>query len=137
MWTCPTCSRTFRNTNQMHTCKKVDKEAFFLRRPEHFRELYETIKEQTQKFGDFREEAVPPDVIFFKTKSTFLAVKVKKKWLDIEFFLDHLEDVPPVKKYLQTSKRRFFHVVSIDSEEDIDRQLLDWIKASYDLITNV
>ncbi len=136
MWTCPTCARAFRNTNQMHTCKTVNKESFFLRRPLHFRALYETIKKQTRAFGDFREEAVKPDVIFFKTKSTFLAVKVKKKWLDIEFFLDHLEDVPPVKKYLQTSKRRFAHLVSIDSEEDIDRQLLDWIKASYELITN-
>ena len=136
MWTCPKCNRTFRNTNQMHTCKKVDKESFFLRRPPHFRELYETIRKHTQALGEFREEAVPPDVIFFKTKSTFLAVKVKKKWLDIEFFLDHLEDVPPVKKYLQTSKRRVVHLVSIDSEEDIDRQLLDWIKASYKLITN-
>jgi hypothetical protein len=73
-------------------------------------------------------------VIFFKTQSTFLAVKVKKKWLDIQFFLDHLEDVPPVKKYLQTSKRRFAHLVSIDEEADIDGQLRSWMKASYELI---
>lgn len=136
MWTCPKCTRTFRNTNQMHTCNLVDKELFFLQRPPHFRDLYETIKKETLKFGEFREEAVNPDVIFFKTKSTFLAIKIKKKWIDIEFFLDHLEDVPPIKKYLQTSKHRFAHLLSIDSEEDIDLQLLDWIKASYDLISN-
>ncbi len=88
------------------------------------------------EFGKFREEAVLPDVIFFKTKSTFLAVKVKKAWLDIEFFLDHLEDEAPVKKYLKTSKHRFAHLVSIDGKEDIDQQLIDWIKASYDLITS-
>ncbi|HFA51365.1 MAG TPA: hypothetical protein ENJ95_20310 [Bacteroidetes bacterium] len=135
MWTCPSCNRTFRNTNQMHTCKKVDMESFFLRRPPHFRGLYELIKKKTEMFGDFREEAVPPDVVFFKTKSTFLAVKIKKKWIDIQFFLDHLEDVPPVKKHLQTSKRRIAHLVSVDCEEDIDRQLMDWIKASYELIS--
>lgn len=135
MWTCPKCNRQFRNTNQIHTCKLVDKETFFLRRPAHFRDLYKTIKSYVTSLGNFREEAVEPDVIFFKTKSTFLALKVKKAWLDIEFFLDHLEDVPPVKKYLQTSKRRFAHLVSIDSKEDIDHQLLDWIRASYELIS--
>jgi len=136
MWTCPTCHRQFRNTNQNHTCKLVDKETFFLNRPPYFRQLYNTIKDYVFELGEFREEAVLPDVIFFKTKSTFLAVKVKKAWLDIEFFLDHLEDVPPVKKYLQTSKHRYAHLVSIDGMEDIDQQLLDWIRASYKLIAD-
>lgn len=135
MWTCPTCQRSFRNKNQQHTCKLVDKELFFHRRPSHFRDLYTQIKDMVSEWGEFREEAVEPDVIFFKTKSTFLAIKVKMKWLDIEFFLDHLEDVHPVKKHLQTSKRRFAHVVSIDSEEDLTPQLLAWINASYELIT--
>ncbi len=136
MWTCPKCQRTFRNTGQAHSCKLVDKASFFARRPAHFKKLYQIIKNKVKSLGEFREEAVLPDVIFFKTKSTFLAIKVKKAWLDIEFFLDHLEDVPPVKKYLQTSKRRFVHVVSIDEEEDIDRQLMDWISDSYHLITS-
>jgi len=134
MWTCPTCHRKFRNTNQAHSCTLADKESFFLSRPPHFRKLYYIIEDYVKNCGEFREEAVSPDVILFKTKSTFLAVKVKKAWLDIEFFLDHLEDVPPVKKYLQTSKRRFAHLVSIDDEEDIDQQLLDWIHESYKLI---
>ncbi len=134
MWTCPKCKRVFRNTNQAHTCKLVDKESFFLRRPAHFRKLYQIIKDNVKNLGEFREEAVLPDVIFFKTKSTFLSIKIKKAWIDIEFFLDHLEDVQPVKKYLQTSKHRFAHLVSIDDEEDIDCQLMDWIKESYNLI---
>ena len=136
MWTCPNCHRKFRNTNQSHTCKLVDKESFFLNRPAHFKDLYQIIKAQAQKLGEFREEAVAPDVIFFKTKSTFLAIKVKKAWLDIEFFLDHLEDVPPVKKFLQTSKHRVAHLVSIDEMADIDHQLLTWIKESYQLISS-
>ena len=134
MWSCPKCHRNFRNSNQYHTCRLVNKESFFERRPPHFKSLYEAIKNQVKELGEFREEAVLPDVIFFKTKSTFLAIKVKKAWLDIEFFLDHLEEEPPVKKFLQTSKRRFAHLVSIDEEEDIDKQLIDWIKASYTLI---
>ncbi len=136
MWTCPKCQRSFRNTNQAHSCRRVDKDRFFDRRPPHFKDLYKTIQERVAEFGSYREEAVLPDVVFFKTKSTFLMVKIKMAWIDIEFFLDHLEDEPPVRKYLQTSKNRVVHLVSIDSEEDIDDQLLTWIKASYDLISN-
>ncbi len=85
--------------------------------------------------GEYREEAVPPDVIFFKTKSTFLGIKVKKDQLHVEFFLDHLENVPPVSKYLQTSKHRVVHLVPVDRPEDINKQLVNWIKESYKLIS--
>lgn len=136
MWTCPECRRVFRNTNQMHTCDLVDIEKFFDNRPPHFRELYKSIQSFVTGLGEFREEGVKPDVIFFKSKSTFMAIKVKKKWMDIEFFLDHLEDVHPVKKYLQTSKNRVAHIVSIDCTEDLNAQLLGWIKESYGLITH-
>jgi len=134
MWLCPKCQRSFRNTNQLHTCKLVDKQDFFRKRPEYLYKLYKSIHKEVSAFGDFREEAVAPDVIFFKTKSTFLAVKVKSKWLDIEFFLEKVEDAPPVKKFLQTSKNRAAHIVSIDEAEDIDKQLIDWMRRSYRLI---
>ncbi|TNE49416.1 MAG: hypothetical protein EP344_18205 [Bacteroidetes bacterium] len=97
-------------------------------------ETYRKIMAHVEQWGAYREETVPPDVIFLKTKSTFGAIKVKKDHLDVEFFLDHLEDIPPVAKYLQTSKRRFFHLVPVDHPDDVDTQLLAWLKASYDLI---
>jgi len=97
--------------------------------------LYDKIVKQVRKFGEYREETVQPDVIFFKTKSTFLAVKVKRDHLDVEFFLDHLEDVPPVSKYLQTSKNRVAHIVPVDTSEEVNEQLINWIKTSYLLVS--
>ena len=120
----------------MHSCRLVTKESLFENRSETIRQLYELLISEVRKFGDFREECVPPDVIFMKTKSTFLMLKIKKKWIDVEFFLEKLEDVPPVKKYLKTSKNRVVHVVSIDEPEDVDEQLIDWIRRSYELISN-
>jgi len=67
----------------------IDKEDLFKKRPQELKALYKKVFEIVKKFGAFREETVSPDVIFFKTKSTFLAVKVKKDHLEIEFFLDH------------------------------------------------
>jgi hypothetical protein len=107
----------------------------FEKRPPELKKLYDRIVKEVKKIGNYREETVPPDVIFFKTKSTFLAVKVKKDHLDVEFYLDHLENVPPVSKYLQTSKHHVVHLVPVDQPEDISKQLIQWIKTSYNLVT--
>ncbi|MBT8219945.1 MAG: hypothetical protein KJP00_08970 [Bacteroidia bacterium] len=98
-------------------------------------ELYEYLHGQFD-FDAYRREVVPPDVIFYKSVSTFLAVKLKTKWIDIEFFLDYYLDAPIVKKWLQTSKKRWVYVVSIDEISDINQELLDWGQYSYDLITH-
>ena len=136
MWSCPKCKRSFRKRNQNHSCILITKESLFEKRPSALKKLYKEIVKVIKGFGNYREETVRPDVIFFKTKSTFLAIKVKKDHLDVEFFLDHLEDVPPVSRYLQTSKRRVAHLVPVDNVDDIDQQLIGWMKHSYELIAN-
>ncbi|MDP4264304.1 MAG: DUF5655 domain-containing protein [Bacteroidota bacterium] len=135
MWTCPKCKRSFKRKDQNHSCVLITKESLFVNRPPELKKIYEQVVKIVQRFGEYREETVRPDVIYFKTKSTFLAVKVKKDHLEIEFFLDHLENVPPVSNYLQTSKNRVAHVVPVDNAKDIDRQLSGWMKHSYDLIS--
>jgi|SRR6516225_10773530 len=134
MWTCPVCKREFRNANQQHTHRLVRKEDVFEKRPQHLEKIFEKIVSIVKPLGDFRQETVASDVIYFKTSSTFLAVKVKADHLEVEFFLDHLESQPPVAKWLQTSAHRFVHVVAVDHPEDVDKRLTDWIKNSYQLI---
>ena len=76
MWTCPNCKRSFKNANQQHTCKLVAPADHFAKRPPFLHALYLQILDFVKTLGDYREEAVAPDVIFFKTKSTFLALAV-------------------------------------------------------------
>src|SRR6185503_7242291 len=99
MWTCPKCKRSFKKTNQSHSCILITKESLFTKRSPELRELYNKIVMEVNKFGKYREETVRPDVIFFKTKSTFLGIKVKKDHLEVEFYLEKLENIPPVPKY--------------------------------------
>jgi hypothetical protein len=134
MWTCPKCGRTFNRKNQDHGCKMVSKESLFAKRIPELKKLYEKIVKEIQKFGEFREEPLPSAVIMFKTKSTFLAIRMKKDHLAVGFFLDEVEDVPPVSKYIKTSKDRWAHEVLVDRPEDINQQLINWIKRSYKLI---
>lgn len=135
MWECPQCGRGFKRRDQNHTCTLITKESLFAKRSPGLKTLFDKIEKIVSGFGDSRQEAVKPDVIFFKTKSTFLGIKIKKDHLVIEYFLDHLENVPPVFKYLQTSKHRVVHLIEIDSFEDITPQLIKWMKMSYALIS--
>lgn len=134
MWTCPKCKREFRNANQNHSCTLISNDELFAKRPAFLKNLYGKIIGEINKLGEYREETVLPDVILFKTKSSFLGIKVKKDHLEVEFFLDHHEEDPSIAKWLQTSKHRFAHVVKVDNEEDITTQLTEWIKRSYHLI---
>ena len=136
MWVCPVCRRSFKRKEQSHSCRLISKESLFERRPPELKRIYKKIVSEVKKFGDYREETLPPDVIFFKTKSTFLGVKAKKDHLEIEFFLEKLENMPPVAKYLQTSKHRVVHLVPVDQPEDINKQLVNWMKRSYHLISD-
>ncbi len=134
MWTCTKCGREFKRKDQQHSCRLISSEVIFSKHPPELKKIYVEISRIVKSFGDYREEAVPPDVIFFKTESTFLGIKVKKDHLEVEFFLDRLENVPAVSKYLQTSKHRVAHVVPVDSIDEIDAQLKEWMKFSYELI---
>jgi len=134
MWTCPRCGRAFRNTNQQHSCRLLDKEQLFAGKPPQLKKIYKKVVSIVQELGEYKEETVPPDVIFFKTVSTFLGVKVKRDHLEIEFFLDHADSAPVISKYLQTSAHRFAHIVPVDSPDEIDEQLKDWIKHSFHLV---
>jgi hypothetical protein len=134
MWSCPRCGREFRNTNQSHTCRLIDKEQLFAKRPPQLKNIYKKIVSIVKPLGEFREETVLPDVIFFKTISTFLGVKVKRDHLEVEFFLDHPDNSPVVAKCLQTSANRFVHLVPVDSVDEIDEQLTNWIRHSYQLV---
>ena len=133
MWVCPRCNRQFKNTNQWHGCRRLKLSDLLDKRSEHIKDLYGFLHHQLE-FKSYRREVVPPDVIFYKNQSTFLAVKLKTRWIDIEFFLDYYLDHPLIKKSVQTSKRRYAFVISIDEESDVTKELLGWIYYSYGMI---
>ena len=133
MWTCPKCQRQFKNANQWHGCRQIKLTDLLHKRSKRINDLYALLHSQFS-FNNFRREVIPPDVIVYKSKSTFLVVKLKTKWIDIEFFLDYYLDQPTVKKWLRTSKRRYAYIISIDEHNDITSELLNWINYSYNLL---
>jgi len=85
------------------------------------------------EFGDFKIEPVK-DAIILRKSAAFITVRIQKNCLDISFKLDeHIEEFP-VYKSLQISKRRWFHALKIESPDEIDTQLVQWLRRSYELV---
>ena len=135
MWSCPSCGRSFKRKGQQHSCALVSEESLFEKKGAvELRPLYEKLVAAIKSIGHFSTEPIAPNTIFFKAASTFMAIKLKKAAMEVEFYSDHLEENKQVIKSLQISKYRVVHVVSLQNEGDISDELIKWIAFSYSLI---
>ena len=69
--------------------------------------------------------------VFAKAPGTFIAFKPKKDQLLLEFFLSKAVEEFPVEKTLRYSRTKVVHWVRIDGKEQINAQLLRWLRESY------
>jgi len=129
-WICPECKRVFKNRNQSHSCLQVDVNMHFQNKAPFVKEMYQAINDFALKLPGVSCSAVK-NAILYSGPGTFLALKPKKEWLDIEFVLDQEHDEFPVYKTVRISKRRVAHFLRFDSPEDVDEQFRNWVKEAY------
>lgn len=132
VWVCPNCRRTFKNKNQWHSCVQVKDEAIFQNKNSQLKKIYDTLKKEVLKFGKVSISPVK-SVVLFKTRSTFLAVKPRKESIEMEFILERALNEFPVHKTFQYTKKKVVHFVLLDDVNQIDSQILNWLKESYQL----
>ena len=95
--------------------------------------LFDVLIAAIQDFGAFKIEPVK-DAIILRKSSAFVTIRIQKECLDISFKLDsHIEEFP-VYKSLQLSKQRWAHALKLEKDEEIDNQLMGWLKGAYDLV---
>ena len=75
----------------------VDLESHFLNKGQNVIDTYKMLQDKVTKFEDIRINPVK-NAILFTAKSHFLAVKLKKAWLDIEFVLEEKIEGFPIHK---------------------------------------
>jgi hypothetical protein len=131
LWECPKCGRRFEKRNQSHSCKLYPLE-------QHFTEkingelLYKKLKLTLEEaLGPFKIESLEC-CIHFVTTFTFAAVKVYKNKISIEFSLNHKENNSRIKQVTPMSKNRFLHCIDILTENEINEELVDWIREARD-----
>jgi hypothetical protein len=131
LWTCPKCGRQFARTGQSHSCKPFALEQHFEGK-ESSKPLYNKFKKAVKEnTGPFKVESLECCIHFVKT-STFLAVKIMKNKIRVDFSLDHKIKSKRIVKSLQMSANRFLYVIDIADENQINKELLEWISESRD-----
>ncbi|MBE0648189.1 MAG: hypothetical protein IH596_10425 [Bacteroidales bacterium] len=91
------------------------------------------ILENVKSFSDVQVSSVK-NAILVSSVSTFLALKVKKDRVEIEFVLTEVREGFPVNKVVRVSKNRVAHFVAVGSPEEVDDHLLGLITQAYQVV---
>jgi hypothetical protein len=62
----------------------------------------------------------------------FVALRVQTKKIIVEFTVRKMLKSPRIEKTIQFQKRRWAYFLDIKESKDIDKELIDWIKQSYE-----
>lgn len=131
-WTCADCGRTFSRNKQAHSCEKHSIENLFIDKPQHIWHLYQALIDRIKEIGPL-EVHVAKWNITLRASTTFMSINPEKKDLALTIIRDEPLDDFPVHNSFQYSKNRWSNHVKIETEEEIDKQLLTWIKEAYEL----
>lgn len=133
IWTCPKCKRKFEKKGQVHSCKIYPLDKHFESKEEIARSLYNTLKTSIEKnIGPFKVESLPCCIHFVSTY-TFAAIFALKDKIRIHFTLNYKLRSSRIDKFSQMSSNRYLYSIDIEKEEEIDKELISWLKQSYNL----
>ncbi|SDN10132.1 hypothetical protein SAMN05421813_14118 [Daejeonella rubra] len=132
LWKCPKCGRQFERPNQAHSCKTYPLELHF-KGKDASRIIYENLYEKIKKVLGFYKVESLECCIHFVSTSTFVAVKILKHKLQIDFSLSQELKNKRFVKAIKLSEHRFLYLLEITNEEEIDNELVNWIKEAHEL----
>lgn len=130
LWTCPKCGRQFQRKGQSHSCKLFPIQQHFKAKPRG-KKLYEVLCREIKKYtGPFKLESLEC-CIHFTTTFTFAAVHILSDRIRVEFSLEHKITNTRITDCRKLSAHRYLHFIDITQEEDINEELMGWIKEAH------
>jgi hypothetical protein len=129
-WRCPDCDRTFARRNQPHSCRRVPIEAHVA--PDGTsRRLFEALLAAVATHVGPCEVLSLPCCIHLTATDDFLAVLPKRDRLEIRFTVHRRIPGPRISARAQTGRDTYKHRVDISAVEDLDPELLGWLREAY------
>ena len=130
LWSCPRCSRRFKNRNQSHSCGQFSVEKHLDGMPSEIVELYDRLADLIQRSG---QVAVVPTKtrILFKVRTVFATVAVTRNWLDVVLVLGRRLKSRRIKK-AQEEYPGIVHFLRIEKADELDDDLASWLQEAYD-----
>ena len=131
LWTCPKCKRKFEKRGQVHSCRPFALARHFEKKPEG-KLLYKQLRQAVRnELGAFKVESLECCIHFVST-FTFAAVKIFKNKIRVDFSLSTEIKDNRITHSIPMSAHRTLYCVDVVKPEDIDSQLIGWIKKARD-----
>lgn len=104
----------------------------FVGRFPHVREIYDLVVAAAGEFGPVKEDPKKTS-IHLNRRSAFAGVQTRREFLILTVKSRGNIDSPRITKREQASANRWHHEIKINSVNDIDGQLIGWLKDSYEI----
>lgn len=132
LWTCPKCKRKFERRGQVHSCKPFPLAQHFADKEEG-KHLYQLLRRAIKSaVGPYKVESLQC-CIHFVSRSAFAAVKIFKNKIRVDFTLSRIIKEKRIRHSTPMSAHRYLYCVDVMTADDIDAQLIEWIKEARDI----
>lgn len=132
MWTCPICERDLKKENQWHMCIKADLNTLFEGKPKELEFVFDKILAEIYDWDDVIVNNTKNAIIFVHNQ-TFLVIRPKSKFLDLQFYSKDPQSCPPFFKSTQVSKKYENHL-RVSCLDELTPTLLRYIRQSYEFL---
>jgi hypothetical protein len=132
MWICQECGRKFARNNQTHSCVQYHPEEMFFGKSEHVQGLYNVLIDKIKEFGEVEVHSAKWNVTV-RRLSMFSSILIEKNHLTVVFLTSEPIDEFPVYQNYQHTKTKFSNLVKIETVDEIDDQLIRWLKQAWEL----
>jgi uncharacterized protein DUF5655 len=106
------------------------REALFIGKDDIVRSIYARLLEALHTIGPFEEEPKKTSIHLVHSVG-FAGIHPRKSYLILNLRTDHPIESQRIMKTEQVSKSRFHNEVKLSSPDDIDQELLAWLKDAY------
>ena len=129
-WKCPKCGRKFERKGQQHSCT-IYPVAKHLKGKEFASELYNELKARIKKTaGPFSIESLPC-CIHFVSNFTFAGVYAMKDRIRLHLMLDRKISSKRIRRFSKISANNYMYEVDVKDKKELDKELMGWLKESY------
>ena len=106
--------------------------ALFVGKDELVQAIYTRLLEALSTLGRFQEEPKETSIHLVRNAG-FAGVHPRKSYLYLNLRTDYPIDNPRIAKTEQVSKNRFHNELKLNSPDEVDEELIGWLKDAYTL----
>jgi len=130
LWTCPKCGHRFVTPNMWHSCSRHSLDDHFKGKAPILRKIFDRYLALAKKCGPVTVYTQKTRIIF-QMRVRFAGAVVKKNWIEGGVWLKRKVEYPRFFRIESPTPRDHIHRFRLTKLEDIDNELLEFLREAY------